>query len=181
MSVSPPSNNGDVTDSNDHDDDTSDLSSMTQNRDESDSGELTPYLDDLDDHDHDLDNTARHGDPSTPAMPCLGMKRPLSDMASLDNTVIPKVKKNLDGSRQRIKAGDFNDVTKEILMTAGSIFRCLIVTQAPFPDTVAIETKLVKEAWHEACQLKGVDVQLTPSVAKIVSCLRLVLACVFLG
>ncbi|KAG2106232.1 uncharacterized protein F5147DRAFT_701544, partial [Suillus discolor] len=62
---------------------------------------------------------------------------------------------------------DFDEISKEILITACSVYQCLIVTQAPFPDSVAAETKLVKEAWREACQLKGVDVKLTPSAVNM--------------
>ncbi|KAG2749317.1 hypothetical protein P692DRAFT_20778595 [Suillus brevipes Sb2] len=66
-----------------------------------------------------------------------------------------------------MKASDFDEISKEILITACSVYRCLITTQAPFPDSVAAETKLAKEAWHEACQLKGVDVKLTPSAVNM--------------
>ncbi|KAG1761821.1 hypothetical protein EV702DRAFT_1038949 [Suillus placidus] len=81
--------------------------------------------------------------------------------------VLPKIKKNSDGSHQRMKASDFDDVSKEILVTAISIFWCLIVTQAPFPDNIAVETKLAQVAWHEACQIKGINVKLTPSGVKM--------------
>lgn len=95
-----------------------------------------------------------------------GTKRSFDDM-SYEDTVVPKVKKNADGSRRRVKASDFDEISKEILITACSVYRCLIVTQAPFPDSVAAETKLAKEAWREACQLKGVDVKLTPSAVNM--------------
>ncbi|KAG1876695.1 hypothetical protein DFJ58DRAFT_835980 [Suillus subalutaceus] len=95
-----------------------------------------------------------------------GTKRSFDDM-SYEDTMVPKVKKNADGSRRRMKASDFDEILKEILITACSVYRCLIVTQAPFPDSIAAETKLAKEAWHEACQLKGVDVKLTPSVVNM--------------
>ncbi|KAG2140342.1 hypothetical protein BD769DRAFT_1350194 [Suillus cothurnatus] len=81
--------------------------------------------------------------------------------------VLPKIKKKIDGSCQRMKSSDFNDISKEILVMATSIFRCLIVTQAPFPDNVAVETKLAKTAWHEACQIKGINVKLRPSGVKM--------------
>ncbi|KAG1829731.1 hypothetical protein F4604DRAFT_1947399 [Suillus subluteus] len=97
-----------------------------------------------------------------------GTKRPL-DVTSNDAMVVLKIKKNSDGSHQRIKASNFDDVSKEILVVATSIFRCLIVTQAPFPDNIAVETKLAKAAWHEACQIKGINVKLTPSGVKMVS------------
>ncbi|KAG2117747.1 hypothetical protein DEU56DRAFT_761304 [Suillus clintonianus] len=95
-------------------------------------------------------------EPSTTAQ---GTKRPL-DTAPEDAMVRPKIKKNVDGSRQRVKASDFDDISKEILTTATSIFRCLVVTRAPFPDTIAVETKLAKEAWREAGQIKGTNVKL---------------------
>jgi hypothetical protein len=79
------------------------------------------------------------------------------------------MKKILDGSRQCAKASDFDDISKEILVTATSIFQCLIVTQVPFPDGIAVETRLAKEAWHEACKIKGIKVKLMPPAVKIVS------------
>ncbi|KAG2086450.1 uncharacterized protein F5147DRAFT_728944 [Suillus discolor] len=93
---------------------------------------------------------------------------------SYEDTVVPKVKKNADGSHRHVKASDFDEISKEILITACSVYWCLIVAQAPFPDSVAAETKLAKEAWREACQLKGVDVKLTPSAVNMVSTVFLV-------
>ncbi|KAG1806059.1 hypothetical protein EV424DRAFT_1516950 [Suillus variegatus] len=74
----------------------------------------------------------------------------------------------MDGSAQRLKASDFDDITKEILTTAITIFRCLVVTRAPFPDSILIETKLAKEAWREACGAKGINVRLTPGLMKMI-------------
>jgi hypothetical protein len=91
--------------------------------------------------------------------------------------VVVKIQKNSNGSHHRMKAGDFEADSKDILITATSIFRCLIVTQAPFLDTIAVEMKLGKEAWHEACQMKGIDVKLTPLAVKTVSCLFFVHSC----
>lgn len=94
-------------------------------------------------------------------------KRPLDTEEGA--TVALKMKKHSDGSRlpSRVKVADFDDVSKDILVTAISIFRCLIVTQAPFPDSIADETMLGKEAWHEACQLKGINIKLTPLAIKM--------------
>ncbi|KIK32086.1 hypothetical protein CY34DRAFT_38169, partial [Suillus luteus UH-Slu-Lm8-n1] len=82
-------------------------------------------------------------------------------------TVAPKMKKHLDGSRHRVKVTDFDDVSKDILITAISVFRCLIVTQAPFPESIAVETSLGKEAWNEACQLRGINIKLMPAAIKM--------------
>ncbi|KAG1871483.1 hypothetical protein F4604DRAFT_1583260 [Suillus subluteus] len=78
-----------------------------------------------------------------------------------------KIQKNSNGSRHRMKAGDFEADSKDILVTATSIFHCLIVTWAPFLDTIAVETMLGKEAWHEACQMKGIDIKLTPLAVRM--------------
>ncbi|KAG1796856.1 hypothetical protein EV424DRAFT_1274860, partial [Suillus variegatus] len=80
---------------------------------------------------------------------------------SSEDTMLPKIKKNADGSCQHVKASDFDEILKEILITACSIYRFLVITQAPFPNSVAAETKLAKEAWRQACQIKGVNVELT--------------------
>ncbi|KAG2086371.1 hypothetical protein BD769DRAFT_1681213 [Suillus cothurnatus] len=84
-----------------------------------------------------------------------------------DAMAVVKIQKNSDSSRCRMKAADFEADSKDILVTATSIFRCLIVTQAPFPDSIAVETKLGKEAWHKACQMKGTNVKLTPLAVKM--------------
>jgi len=47
-----------------------------------------------------------------------------------DAMVLQKIKKNADGSHQHMKANDFDNISKEILVTASSIFWCLIVTGA---------------------------------------------------
>ncbi|KAG1726906.1 hypothetical protein EDB19DRAFT_1833253 [Suillus lakei] len=47
--------------------------------------------------------------------------------------------------------------------------KCLIVTQAPFPDNIAVEMTLAKAAWHKACQIKGLNVKLTPAGVKMIS------------
>ncbi|KAG2053499.1 hypothetical protein BDR06DRAFT_972287 [Suillus hirtellus] len=70
-----------------------------------------------------------------------------------DAMVLLKIKKNSDGSRHCMKASDFDDVSKEIFV--------------PFPENIAVKTQLAKAAWHEACQLKGINVKLTPSGVKM--------------
>ncbi|KAG2041274.1 hypothetical protein BDR03DRAFT_979683 [Suillus americanus] len=50
-----------------------------------------------------------------------GSKHPL-DVTLDDAMVLPKIKKNPDGSRHHMKASDFDDVSKEILVMATSIF-----------------------------------------------------------
>lgn len=130
------------------------------------------WADDPDADEDDLEDGDSDGDSIGEREPVvLGTKRP-SD-TQFEDPIMPKVKKSMDGSAQRLKASDFDDITKEILTTAITIFRCLVVTRAPFPDSILIETKLAKEAWREACSAKGINVRLTPGLMKMVSCLIL--------
>ncbi|KAG2073877.1 hypothetical protein BDR04DRAFT_1115990 [Suillus decipiens] len=116
-----------------------------------------------------LDNTS---DKSSDNLESLNQSQPeagahQSDEEDEDATVVVKIQKNSNGSHHRMKAGDFEADSKDILITAASIFCCLIVTQAPFLDTIAVETKLGKEAWHEACQMKGINIKLIPLAVKM--------------
>ncbi|KAG1886053.1 hypothetical protein F4604DRAFT_1675734 [Suillus subluteus] len=127
--------------------------------------DYTPTLDAGNDDDDESTDEDDHGNTNEQLPAAWGMKRPFSILS--EDTVVLKVKKNVDSSCQHVKASDFDEISKEILITACSIYQCLVITQAPFPDSVAAETKLAKEAWHEACQIKGVNVKLTLSVVNV--------------
>ncbi|KAG2339090.1 hypothetical protein BDR05DRAFT_951395 [Suillus weaverae] len=75
-------------------------------------------------------------------------KRPLDTEEAA--TVALKMKKHSDGSHHCVKVTNFDDVSKDVLMTMISVFYCLIITQAPFPESIAVKTSLGKEAWNEA-------------------------------
>jgi hypothetical protein len=93
----------------------------------------------------------------------VGTKHKLEDSEVLDTDM------NFNkGPRQRLKASNFDQVTKDLLASATSIYRCLVVTRAPFPETLIIETKLAKDAWREACNMAELTIQLTPSLVKMV-------------
>ncbi|KAG1779093.1 hypothetical protein EV702DRAFT_1195608 [Suillus placidus] len=96
----------------------------------------------------------------------VGTKRQLQD--TVEETT-PKIMKISNGSRQQLKASDFDDITKDLLATAISIYRCLIVTRVPFPQTLIVETKIAKEAWREASNLADLTVQLTPLLVKMMT------------
>ncbi|KAL6300343.1 hypothetical protein BKA93DRAFT_829165 [Sparassis latifolia] len=88
-------------------------------------------------------------------------RRP-SDDGDAEITHTPKYSKEPDGSR-RPCARDFDNITKEVLGLAISIYRCLISTEAPFPDTNTLETQLAQH--HK--------VHLSPSCGenkKIIAC-----------
>jgi hypothetical protein len=72
------------------------------------------------------------------------------------------------GLAHRVKASDFDDITREVLAAAISIFRCLICTKAPFPPSALVESQLAKEAWREAVSQTDLNVQLTPALMSLV-------------
>lgn len=87
----------------------------------------------------------------------------------VDEETKPKIIKDSKGARRGLRAGDFDDITKDVLTMATSIYRCLVVTQEPFPETLIVETQLAKHAWRGASDAAGLTVQLTPSLVKMVS------------
>ena len=82
---------------------------------------------------------------------------------SLHESKVPKHATGL-----RAKASDFDDLTKECLVVAIAVYRCLISTTNPFPDHSA-ESGLGREAWVIACEDLDCDLPLTPRVSKLVS------------
>ena len=68
-----------------------------------------------------------------------------------------------------LTARDYDDVAKEIILQAATIYRCLLGTNNGFPE-LAAETDLVKLAWDNANKESGIQsLELTPDIAKIVS------------
>jgi hypothetical protein len=69
----------------------------------------------------------------------------------------------------RPKARDYDDVVKEVILQAATIYRCLLSTNNGFPE-LAAETELVKLAWDNANKKSKMrSLELTPDIAKIVS------------
>lgn len=92
------------------------------------------------------------------------LKRQRSE--SVDSLRDAKVAKHTSGNRP--KASDFQDLTKECLALAISVYRCLISTTNPFPDHTA-ETQLAGEAWAIACEDLETNDPLTPKISKLIT------------
>ena len=96
-----------------------------------------------------------------------GSKRRRSDsLESVDTLRECKVARHTAHSL-RPKASDFDDMTKECLVVAIAVYRCLISSSNPFPEHAA-ETNLAREAWIIACDDLECDLPLGPKVAKLV-------------
>jgi uncharacterized protein DUF6532 len=100
-----------------------------------------------------------------------GEKRPRSDDSDSEIEEIATVHKALkiNDKSGRPKARDYDDVAKELILQAATIYRCLLSTENGFPELMA-ETELVKLAWENANKESGMrSLELTPDIAKIVS------------
>ena len=101
------------------------------------------------------------------SLDCLGSKRLCSDFPeSTDSLRESKVAKSTTGLRP--KASDLDDLTRECLVVAIAVYRCLISTTNPFPDHSA-ESNLGRDAWFIACEDLDCSLGLTPRVFKLVS------------
>ena len=80
----------------------------------------------------------------------------------------------------RPRAGDYEDLAKELILQAATVYRCLLSTEDAFPD-LATEAEMVKKAWGHVNREAGMTpLRLTPDIAKIVSG-RLVLGAILTG
>jgi hypothetical protein len=100
-----------------------------------------------------------------------GEKRPrsLADDSDCETEEVVHKAQKINDKSGRPKARDYNDVAKEIILQAATIYRCLLSTENGFPE-LAVETELVKSAWEDANKESGMSpLALTPDIAKIVS------------
>ena len=77
----------------------------------------------------------------------------------------PKIEKK----STRPKAADYHDSEKELVLAAANIYRVLLASRGPFPNT-AMEIKLIKKAWKLMNEESGQKARaLSPSIITIVS------------
>ena len=93
-----------------------------------------------------------------------------SSSSSDGDTEDTPIKANkISRSSGRPRASDYDDLAKELILLAASIYRCLLSTENAFPDLSA-EADMVKEAWNSVItETTGPPLALTPDIAKIVS------------
>jgi hypothetical protein len=98
-----------------------------------------------------------------------GEKRPRSDDSDCETEESVHKAHKVNDKSSRPKAHDYDDVAKEVILQAATIYRCLLSTENGFPE-LAVETELVKLAWEDANKGSGMPtLALTPDIAKIVS------------
>jgi hypothetical protein len=147
------------------------------------SGALAPSVqDNQDDQQHnrseeneELEDTLAEGErPSHENSPAVQHKRKHRDLetsSSSDceaNHGYEKAQK-INGKAGRPRAGDYDDLAKELILQAATVYRCLLSTEDAFPD-LAAEAEMVKTAWGQVNNEIGLTpLRLTPDIAKIVS------------
>jgi hypothetical protein len=70
-------------------------------------------------------------------------------------------------STGRPKAKDFDDVTQEVIGLAIAFYRCYISSKNSFPDH-ALELEFIADAWRAACQRLNLEMEITPTISKLV-------------
>ena len=70
----------------------------------------------------------------------------------------------------RPKASDYDEVAKQVILTATGIYHCLISTTNTFP-TPSEEASMIRDAWDRANveTVQEVPIALSPLIAKVVS------------
>ncbi|KAF8960234.1 hypothetical protein BDZ97DRAFT_1905964 [Flammula alnicola] len=74
-----------------------------------------------------------------------------------------------NGSRGRIRTGDFDDLTRSIIEETISIYRAQIGAVEPFPER-ADDRDTVKQAWVEVCTGRNLRVELEEDIFKFIVC-----------
>ena len=100
-----------------------------------------------------------------------GTKRSHTTDDDTDSDVDAHVSKTrkVEKKSTRPKAGDFSNSEKELVLVASNIYRILLASRGPFPNT-ATEVKLIKKAWRKMNDESGLKaLPLTPSFITIVS------------
>ena len=88
--------------------------------------------------------------------------------ASAATTVVTKcMKKDKVGSRGRVRASDFDDLSKSLIEGTISIYKAKLSTKHPFPERTE-DREAVKESWIEVCCERNVQVDLEEDVFKLV-------------
>lgn len=70
------------------------------------------------------------------------------------------------------KASDYDEVAKQVILTATGVYRCLISTMNAFPTPgPSEEASMIREAWDRANveTAQEVPITLSPIIAKVVS------------
>jgi hypothetical protein len=107
-----------------------------------------------------------------PAQPADRKRKENPPTASAETAVVTKqIKVEGSGSRGRIRAADFDELTRSIIEEMISIYHAQIGTVEPFPECTD-DRDTVKQAWVEVCTGRNLRVELEEDIFKLVSQFR---------
>ena len=87
---------------------------------------------------------------------------------STGTTVVTKCPKTAkSGSRGRVRASDFDDLSKSLIEGTITIYKAKLSAKHPFPER-AEDREAVKESWVETCHERNVQVDLDEDIFKLV-------------
>jgi hypothetical protein len=96
-------------------------------------------------------------------------RKEVPETTSHETTVVTKsVKVEGSGSRGRVRAADFGDLTRSLIEETISIYRAQIGSVEAFPER-ADDRDTVKQAWVEVCTARNLRVDLEEDIFKFVS------------
>ncbi|KIK04876.1 hypothetical protein K443DRAFT_4235 [Laccaria amethystina LaAM-08-1] len=94
-------------------------------------------------------------------------KEPPTTPAAETTVIIKRPKSESSGTRGRIRASDFDDVTKSVVEEAISIYRAQIGAVEPYPDRVE-DREAAVAAWVEACNGRGIRIEFDQDIMKLI-------------
>ncbi|EDR03011.1 uncharacterized protein LACBIDRAFT_307860 [Laccaria bicolor S238N-H82] len=95
-------------------------------------------------------------------------KEPPTTPAAETTVIIKRPKSEFSGTRGRVRASDFDDVTKSVVEEAISIYRAQIGAVEPYPDRVE-DREAAVAAWVEACNGQGIRIEFDHDIMKLIT------------
>ncbi|RDB18461.1 hypothetical protein Hypma_000275 [Hypsizygus marmoreus] len=95
-------------------------------------------------------------------------KSPPPTMSVASTITIKKPKVETTGSRGRVRASDFDDLSKTVLEDAIAEYRARICTQDPYPDRIR-DREWGTSVWVAACAARGVQIEFEESALKLIT------------
>jgi hypothetical protein len=105
---------------------------------------------------------------STTAMTNVKIRKEAPATACAATTVVTKSAKTTNtGTRGRVRASDFDDLSKSLIEGTISIYKAKLSAKHPFPERVE-DRDAVKDSWMEVCTERNVQVELEEDAFKLV-------------
>ncbi|KAJ7128799.1 hypothetical protein C8R43DRAFT_1134379 [Mycena crocata] len=106
--------------------------------------------------------------PRRSSSPDVGNKRSRSSSQDSDDLRSTQVQRINTSGGGRPRAKDLDDHTKEFVIYANTMYRCVLSAINAMPDS-ATEARLVRGVWNDTCEELGERMILTPAIFKLIT------------